>query len=153
MARTFVKYEAPRITTQDGLTSIYCRQCGREIQRAIRPTIRTVTKCAICVAKEQGIENPEDHILAQYYLSNDPNKLPTPIDADMSAEGGILLLQPNAEQLDSNGNPLQSGGLVGTVKSLFRVLGFAKSEEPEPASRERAVSKRKGGGLWDDRIR
>ena len=153
MARTFTKYEQPRRIEQGGLTSIYCRQCGREIMRAIKPQIRTVTKCAIGVCKEQGMENPEDHVLAQYYLSNDPNKLPTPIDFDASSEGGMLLLYPNTEKVDSHGNPMQSGGLFGTVKSLFRVLGFAKSEEPEPASREVSVRKRKGGGLFDDRIR
>lgn len=114
----------------------------------MNPQFRTVTKCAICLLKEQGVENPEDHVLAQYYLSNDPNKLPIPIDADTSLEGGILLLSKE-DEVDKL--PIV-GGLFGTVRSLFRAIGFTKPVEEVPVSKDVAKRKRTGG-LYDDRIR
>lgn len=146
--RSFIKYEQPRKTQSDGGAGIYCRQCGREITRQVNPQIRSVSKCAICVLKEQGVKNPEDHVLTQYYLSNDPNKLPVPIDADTSLEGGILLLSKD----DIVDKLPMTGGLVGTVRSLFKALGFQKAPEEEVQSKEVATKKRTGG-LYDDRIR
>jgi len=136
----------------DGTTSVYCRQCGREIIRQTRPVIRTVTKCQICILKEQGVENPEDYVLPQYYLSTDPNKLPIPIDADMSLEGGILVLNPPGSESTGMEKIPQSGGLFGTVRSLFKVLGFKPQEKEKPVSQKVAKEKRTGG-LYDDRIR
>ena len=100
--------------------------------------------------KEQGIENPEDYVLTQYYMSNDPTKLPTPIDADTSLEGGILVLNP--EESGTDGDIPQVGGLFGTIKSMFRVIGFQKKVEEVPVSKDVAKRKR-SGGLYDTRIR
>jgi hypothetical protein len=115
--------------------------------RAVHPTIRTVTKCAICWAKEQGIENPEDHVLAQYRLP-DPMSPPVPIDVDQDIAQGVLMLYPEAS-LAEDGRVPSSGGVIGTVKSIFRALGFAqpKDVEPEP-SKTIAVGKRRKG-LYD----
>lgn len=119
--------------------------------RAVNPLIKTISKCKICEMKEQGIENPEDFVLAQYYLSNDPNKLPTPIDTDVSNEGGILIMYPDEEP--KNGEPVPYvGGLFGTLKSFFRVRGFEQKKEEVTVSRDVAKRKRTGG-LYDDRIR
>jgi hypothetical protein len=150
MPRNYVRNEVPKRVGFDGLTSCYCKQCGREIWRQTNPQVRTVTKCQICILKEQGVENPEDHVLTQYYLSNDPTRIPTPIDADMSLEGGILLLQP--DDPEANEKLPQSGGFFGTVKSLFKTLGFDQKPTEVPVSREVAKKKRTGG-LYDDRTK
>ena len=97
--------------------------------------------------KEQGIENPEDYVLTQYYMSNDPNKIPVPIDVDESQDAGILVLNPDEAE-----KPFQSGGAYGTVRSVFKALGFMKNKKEVAVSKD--VSKRKRtGGLYDDRIR
>ena len=153
VARDYTRHENGGFVRPDGLRSIFCRSCGREIQRAVNPQIRSVSKCAICVLKDQGVEHPEEHVLQQYYLSNDPTKMPTPIDGDMSQEGGILVLYPDVEKKDLQGNPIQTGGLVGTVRSLFRALGFAKQPSEVPVSAETAKKKRAGEGLYGNRIR
>jgi hypothetical protein len=106
----------------------------------------------ICILKEQGVPNAEDHVLTQYYMSNDPTRIPTPIDADMSLEGGILLLNQNADQNSEEGRIPQTGGLFGTVRSLFKVMGFNIKEKEPPVSKDIAKRKRTGG-LYDERIR
>lgn len=116
------------------------------------PTIRTITKCQICILKEQGIENPEDHVLTQYYMSNDPTRIPTPIDADMSMEGGILLLTQDQEQDSEKGIIPQTGGFFGTVSSLFKTIGFNQKKEEVPVSKDIAKRKRTGG-LYDERVK
>jgi len=118
-------------------------------------TIRSVTKCAICIAKEQGVENPEDYVLTQYAMP-DPTKPPVPIEMDDSLYGGVLMLYPESVQEQTGIIPL-AGGVVGTVKSIFRTLGFGKGDEspvvPSPetgdgtVSQELARSKR-GTGLY-----
>src|SRR5579864_2342338 len=122
--RTFIHHEQGRGTNPDGTTSIFCRQCGREIMRQQHATIRSVTKCAICIAKEQGVENPEDYVLTQYAMP-DPTKPPVPIEMDDSLYGGVLMLYPESVQEQTGIIPL-AGGVVGTVKSIFRTLGFGK---------------------------
>jgi len=116
--------------------------------RAPYSQIRSITKCAICVLKEQGVVNAEDHVLTQYYMSNDPTRIPTPIDADTSLEGGILLLNKD----DPEDNTSQSGGFFGTVRSLFKAAGFMKDQAEVPVSKEVAKRKRTGG-LYDERVR
>lgn len=150
MPRQFIKNETPRRVNSQGLTSIYCRTCTREIMRVPATQVRTVTKCQICLLKEQGVENPEDYVLNQYYLPNDPTKFPTPIDADMSLEGGILILQPDEEA--ANEKLPQSGGFFGTVKSLFKTIGFNLTPAEVPVSKDIAKRKRTGG-LYDERLR
>ncbi len=153
MPRTYIRNEFPRRTDFQGNTSVYCRQCGREIWRQASPQVRTVTKCAICVLKEQGVVNPEDHVLTQYYMSNDPTRMPTPIDADVSLEGGILLLQ--REENAKNGIIPQVGGFFGTVMGLFKTIGFLQGKEEETVSKEVATRKRAGreSGLYSDRVK
>ena len=143
--RMFIRHQQPKPANYDGTTSVYCRQCGREVIRQARALIRTVTKCQICIMKEQGIENPEDHVLAQYQLSQDANRIPVPLDLDDAMSSGVLILYPEA-RLEQDGVIPQSGGVVGTVKSIFKVLGLIKPEDPVPVkSKETAVQKRKRG--------
>lgn len=111
--------------------------------------IRSIDKCAICVAKEQGIENPEDYILHQYVLGTDANRLPVPLEDD-ELTAGVLMLYPE-EQLEQTGILPASGGVFGTVKAIFRAFGFAKTKEEvkeeEPISTSIARKKR-GKGLY-----
>jgi len=111
----------------------------------MKSTIRSITKCQICIMKEQGIENPEEHVLAQYQLSTDANHLPVPLDMDDAMSSGVLILYPEA-RLEQDGIVPQSGGVVGTVRSIFKVLGLIKPVEEEPViSKEVAKVKRKRG--------
>lgn len=100
--------------------------------------------------KEQGIENPEDHVLTQYVLSSDVNRLPMPLDDD-GFEQGILMLYPE-DKLEQTGVIPQSGGVVGTVKAIFRAFGFAKPQEQveaeRPPSKAVANSKVRRGSLY-----
>lgn len=147
--RSFIHHEVPK-RRNDGAVAIYCRKCGREIGVYARSQIRSVTKCQICMLKEQGVLNPEDHVLPQYVLSSDPNRIPVPLDIDH--DGGILLLYPE-EKYENEGRLPQSGGVVGTVKSIFRAFGFGKPPEEKevevnpPQSLVTARSKR-GSGLY-----
>jgi hypothetical protein len=106
--------------------------------------------CQICILKEQGIENPEEHVLTSYQLSSDMNRIPIPLD-DQGLEQGILMLYPE-EMTEQQGMLPQSGGVVGTVKAIFRAFGFTKPKEEiiaeEPISKAVAKSKR-GGGLYE----
>jgi hypothetical protein len=98
--------------------------------RQINPTIRSVTKCQLCVLKEQGVVNAEDYVLAQYMLP-DASKPPVPIDIDDSIAAGVLLLYP--EERLKEGQPIpQVGGIIGTIRQMFRTLGFAQSKPAEP---------------------
>lgn len=142
--RSYIHNEAPRQRDSQGRTGIYCQTCGRLITLVVNAQMHSVKKCAICVLKEQGVENPEEHVLNQYHLSNDPTKLPVPVDADMSLEAGILVLNPDEKAETAS----QVGGLFGTVRSLFKVLGFTQEEKEVPVSKEVAVKKRRRG-LYD----
>lgn len=103
--------------------------------------------------KKQGVKNPEEHVLTQYYMPSG-DRPPIPIDADDYEMQGMLILNPEeGEALDKTGRLPLAGGVIGTVKSLFRTLGFVfsdgkpvdKVEEPEPESRAIAKTKRRGG--------
>ena len=100
--------------------------------------------------KAQGVLDPEEHVLNQYELSSDMNRIPVPIDDEGYADG-ILMLYPE-EQLEQGGRLPPSGGVVGTVKAIFRAFGFTKPKEviikEEPISKAVARSK-KGGGLYE----
>ncbi len=111
----------------------------------MKPTIRTISECAICTMKAQGIENPEDFVLAQYQLSTDAMRIPIPLDIDDALTSGVLVLYPEA-RLEQDGVIPQSGGVVGTVRSIFKVLGLIKPVDSEPVvSKEVAKVKRKRG--------
>lgn len=153
--KSFVRHEVPR-ATPDRTIGVYCKKCGREIQRFAQSTIRSVSKCAICIAKENGVLNPEDHILPQYTLSSDSNRIPMPVPTEEEMMGGVLLLDPES-QYEETGVLPQSGGVVGTVRAIFRAFGFAKlpkqvekeSIESTP-SLQRARTKRNKGLFADE---
>lgn len=151
LPRSFTHHQAPKRHT-DGTISIYCRTCGRDIGRYARSAIRTVTKCQICLLKEQGVLNPEDSVLNQYVLSSDVDRIPIPLETSDELQSGVLLLYPEA-QVEQEGILPQSGGIVGTVKSVFRAFGFGKPPEEKkievdpPQSLVTARSKR-GSGLY-----
>lgn len=87
--------------------------------------------------------NAEDYVLAQYMLP-DSSKPPIPIDIDDSIAAGVLLLYP--EERLKLGEPIpQVGGIIGTVKQMFRTLGFAKEKPAEtPPSKVIAQTGRTG---------
>jgi len=146
---SYLRHEV-RKNRPDGGRAIYCRSCGREIAVYARSQITSVEKCAICVLKEQGVLNPEDHVLPQYTISSDQNRLPVPRDVEI--EAGMLLLYP--EEAEANLDPMrQSGGVVGTVKTLFRAFGFGKPQDIQEAEKNPPVSKqvaksKRGSGLY-----
>jgi hypothetical protein len=154
----FIRHEQPRAINPDGTYSIYCQTCGREIMRAVHPQIRSIKKCAICVLKAQGVENPEDVVLAQYALP-DPTKPPIPLDYDVAAQSGVLLLYPDAVLEEQGLVTAQSGGVVGTVKSIFKALSLfgskppqeIKEEEEEPLRSTELAREKRGTGLYGPR--
>lgn len=145
--RTFIHHEVGKALNPDGTTSIFCRKCGREIMRAVHPTIRTVTQCAICRLKEEGVLDPEDHVLAQYKLP-DPSSPPVPIDIDDDLSAGVLLLYPETKLAEDGRVPF-SGGVIGTVRSIFRALGFLQPEEKEPTPSKTIATNKRRKGLYD----
>ena len=133
----FIQHEMPR-RNYNGQTSIYCRQCGREIARTVDSRIRSVSKCAICVLKEQGVMDAEQHVLTQY-VQLDPTKPPIPRDAE--GEDSIFILYPE----EKDNRVRSSGGIIGTAKAVYRALGFGKEPDGEvPESRKTAVRRRRG---------
>jgi hypothetical protein len=143
--RFWVQNEVRR-KNPDGSVSIYCRKCGREIIRNQGFTnFLSVTKCANCMLKEKGVINSEDFVLAQYRLP-DSNSLPIPIDMDDSIAGGVLLLYPDEKIHDGEQIP-QTGGIIGTVRSMFRTIGFAL---PKPVKEigSRVLATRNRSGLF-----
>lgn len=145
--RSFIHHEVGKAINPDGTTSIFCRQCGREIMRAVHPTIRTVTQCAICRLKEEGILDPEDHVLAQYRLP-DPMGPPVPIDIDDELSQGVLMLYPESK-LEEDGRVPSTGGVMGTVRSIFKALGFLQPKEAEPAPSKTIATGKRRKGLYD----
>ena len=130
----------------DGSLSIYCRKCGREIMRNQGFTnFLSVSKCQLCVLKEQGVINAEDFVLAQYKIP-DATSPPIPIDLDDSIAGGVLLLNPDERILDGESIP-QSGGVIGTIRSMFRTLSF-KQVKPEKPTESKVLATRKRSGLF-----
>ncbi len=108
--------------------------------------------CQVCILKEQGIEHPEDFVLNQYKLSEDMNRIPVPVNDD-GLEQGILMLYPE-EFAEQGQQLLPSGGVFGTVKAIFRAMGFIKPKEVEVQEEtvSRAVAKSKHGqGLYEEK--
>lgn len=113
----------PRRINPDGTITIYCRNCQRPIARAVSPQIRTVQKCALCLAREAGVKDPEKHVLPSYVMF-DPTQPPVPLE-----EGDPLLaLYPETQMTE--GKSVPSGGVMGTVKALFRALVPWHEETP-----------------------
>lgn len=140
--RFWVRHEQGKARNPDGSTSIFCTTCGREIMRSLHPTIRSVKKCALCVLKAQGLMNAEDYVLAQYKFPG-PDKPPIPIDIDDSIASGVLLLYPEEKMMADQ--PIPNIGIIGTIKQMFRTLGFAPAKPVEkPQSKQIASGKRTG---------
>lgn len=152
--RFWLKHEFPR-RNPDGSTSIYCAKCGREVMRSHTPRIRSVSKCALCVLKASGVEMPpgkqaEDYILAQYLIPG-PDKPPVPIDLDDSIAAGVLMLYPE-ERMATEGPIPQVGGIIGTIRSVFRtIVPWKPKDEAPPPSKQIAKDLKqeaRGGGLF-----
>jgi len=139
--RFWVRNEVRR-RNPDNTVSIYCATCGREIMRAAQSQIGSVNKCALCVLKAQGVVNAEDYILPQYKIPS--TGFPIPLDYDDSLAAGILMLNPE-EKLDPNQPIPQVGGIVGTVRSVFRVIGFAISKPVEVIKSVQLASEKRTG--------
>lgn len=134
--RTYVHHEAPRAFNPDKTQGIYCRNCGREVIRVGQSPIRSVMKCQICILKDQGVENPEDYVLPQYVLSSDHNRIPVPLNAgEDDLQAGVLMLYPEMA-LEETGQVPQSGGFIGTVRTMFRAFGFNKPVSKKQAEKE-----------------
>lgn len=146
--RFWVRNETRR-RNPDGTASIYCRKCGREIIRENHPNILSVTKCALCVLKEQGVVNAEDYILAQYRIPHEG--MPIPVDYDDSIAGGVLLLNP--EEKLAEGVPIPQIGVIGTIKSMFRNIGFRKAPVVEPAKSTTLATEKRTGLFGPQRSR
>ena len=144
----YTRYDAPR-RPPSGLSDIYCRKCGRLIARTPQAQFRTVSKCAICVLHEQGVKNPEDYVLAQY-IQTDPTKPPVPLNA----ESPEFMYEIFPDERPQEGEQPKQTGVMGTIQSIFRVIGFGKQiaekkkAEPLPKSR-RIAEERKKTTLFD----
>lgn len=125
------------------MTGVYCQLCGREICLRNNTQIRSVQKCAICVLKAEGVENPEDKVLPQY-LMFDPTKPPVPIDAE--GDSAILNLFP--EEKVEFGRMPSSGGVAGTAKAIYRALGFGKPKPVHAPSQTTATKRRRESSLF-----
>ena len=125
-----------------GLVGIYCRKCGREIARAAQAQFRSVSKCQICLLLEQGVKNPEEYVLPQY-LQLDPTKPPVPLNAD-DAE---YLYEVFPEERPQEGEDIPLTGVMGTVKSAFKVIGLFKdiiAERKKTVTKSRKVADKRG---------
>lgn len=136
----------------DGTTTVYCRQCGRPIVRMVRPTITTVSKCALCIAYEQGIPNPEKAVLPQYIIV-DPTQPPIPLNEE---DDPLEALYPElaSEEAKKKKIPMV-GGMVGTAKAIFRAIipeSWLKPAEEQPKEvllSKTVTRKKRGGGLFE----
>ena len=85
---------------------------------------------------------PEDYVLQQY-VQLDPSKPPLPLTAE--GEDVVFQLVPEEER---KGMKMPSGGVWGTIKSIYRALGLPREDQvaPEdvPESRKVALRRRKG---------
>lgn len=83
----------------------------------------------------------ERYVLPQYIVT-DPTKPPVPA----GAEGPDIVVNLFPEEDENFALPRTSGGVMGTVKALYRALGFGSTPaaEPEPQSRKTALIRRKG---------
>lgn len=110
-----------------------------------RAPIRTVSKCALCIAREQGIKDPEKHIMPQY-LMTDPSQPPIPLTED----DPVYALFP--EEAMNQGKTPPSGGVIGTVKAFYRaVVGWwnVPEEEPIPMLSKKITRQKRSGGLYE----
>ena len=129
----------------DGTRTIYCKNCSRPIMRMVRPTVTSVSKCALCILREQGVEHPEQHVLASYVIT-DPMSPPIPLEQ----EDPVNILYP--EEAVAQGKIPASGGVVGTTKAFFRaVVGwFGQEERPQSVPLSKKITRQaRSGGLYE----
>lgn len=128
----------------DGTITIHCRNCGRPIMKAAGARIRTVTKCQVCILREQGVLNAEE-LVKPKYVTTDPTQPPVPL----TAEDDIYVLYP--EEAMNQGKLMPSGGVVGTAKSFFRAIGFALENlaSKVPVMSKRVARRQRAGGLYE----
>ncbi len=138
----FQRHETPR-RNFNGMIGVYCQTCGREICLRTNSQFRSVVKCILCQLKEAGVENPEEHVLPQY-LMLDPTKPPIPADAE--GDGIILNLFP--EEQEHYSRVPSSGGVAGTIKAIYRALGFKIEKPSEPVSQKTATKRRRESNLF-----
>lgn len=138
----FMPHEVPR-RSYDGMTGVYCQTCHREICRRTDSRLRSVVKCALCQLVEQGVENPEQYILPQY-LMLDPTKAPVPLNAEN--ESVIVDLFPE-EKVNVGLGP-SAGGVAGTVKAIYRALGFLPAKQKPATSHTTAAKRRRESSLF-----
>lgn len=96
--------------------------------------------CAICVLKAQGVLKPEDYVLPQYFML-DATLAPVP-----TAKADDIFLMFPEEETDEYKLAPTAGGVVGTLKNIFRTLGLYPSNEQKPEvekSKQLAREKRK----------
>ncbi len=136
----YLQHDVPR-RNFNGQTSIYCRTCKREIARTADCRIRSVSKCAVCMLTEQGVKDAEKYVLPQYVMT-DPTKPPIPLYAQMEDAEFEMFPEERDNRVKS------SGGVVGTVKAIYRALGFGREPEPTPPKSKITVRQRKTG-LYD----
>ena len=105
--------------------------------------IRSVEKCAICILREQGVENPEEVVLQQYFMF-DPTKPPVPVDA----EGDNVILNLFPEEKQEFARMPSSGGIAGTVKAIYRAVGFKIAKVIEEKSQKVAKKRRAESSLF-----
>jgi hypothetical protein len=134
-----------------GLTTIYCRKCGRAICRVALSSagFRSVTRCAICDGAPAEAVKPK-------YVQQLPGQMPYPIpdpDAD-------LFSFYEDEQLAMREARDKRKPWPGLLKPFFRAFGFNEELAEEKAAKDKLeelpskkVSKRKigrdgGGGIW-----
>lgn len=132
-----------------GLTTIYCRLCGRAICRVASAStgFRSVTRCAICDGASADAVKPK-------YVQQLPGQPVTPIpdpDADLFS---FYEDEQEAMRIAKEKNQ----PWVGFMRPLFRALGFGQAiaeekqanEERKKLPSKRAAKRRdKGGGLWE----
>lgn len=138
----YLKHEVPR-RLPNGSTAVYCRKCGREIAASTWFKIRSIGECAVCKLVGEGVVDPEKYVIPQYIMT-DPTKPPVPMEAELGEDAAFLLF-PEDKPV---GNAPPIGGIAGTLKAIYRAIGFGKqaSSEEIPESK-RVVLKRRGGGL------
>lgn len=88
------------------------------------------------------MKNPEDYVLPQY-LQLDPTKPPVPIHAD-DAE---YLYEIFPDERPEPGEDIPMTGVMGTVRSAFKVVGFLKdiiAERRKAIPKSRKVANKRG---------
>jgi hypothetical protein len=125
------------------MTGVYCQTCRREICVRNNSQIRSVVKCAICLLREQGVEDPESKVLPQYYMF-DPTKPPIPLDA----ENDSVIVNLFPEERSELGRMPSSGGVAGTVKAIYKAIGFVKEKVLPVVSQKTAKKRRQESSLF-----